>query len=239
MYVLGDTEKHQFPLILVVGREPNYDDELDDSIGIINKEHFKSMSGGVWVTAYTQVAKQCFGPTARAWQLKALCLDKNASPIAFTNAFPVAIPNAMANKAVLRSKVINRIPTHISGIFDNPVARRYALVIQHGADKTEASSVACAAIARECKKRDIPYFSTPFFYNGNSVHIQSCLREAAPIMQSILADFVAAAPNQLGYLGVFQGSCRLFHSRGSFFQPLRTLRIEGGRTDHTPVARLA
>ena len=36
MYIVGDAEKKDFPLILTIGREPNYGDVLTDDIGIID-----------------------------------------------------------------------------------------------------------------------------------------------------------------------------------------------------------
>ena len=190
MYVSGGTQEYEFPLILAIGREPNYDEDIDDAVGIINDEEFRSMSGGVWVTAYTQFAKQCFGNKATSRQLKNICFEKNASPIVFANAFPITIPNSVTNKAELRNKLIAGFPAHIAKIFNKPLSRRFGLVVQHGADKTEASALATELIVSECGKRGIPYCSSPFFYNGNSGKIQSALSEVAPVIQSIFAQFI-------------------------------------------------
>lgn len=75
MYVLGNTEEKNFPLILTIGREPNYDDVLGDFVGKINIPEFTSMSGGVWVTAYTQFAKQYVGITGTSSYMKNLCIS--------------------------------------------------------------------------------------------------------------------------------------------------------------------
>lgn len=191
IYVSGSTQKQEFPLILTIGREPNYDEAVDDSIGIINDEEFGAMSGGVWVTAYTQLAKQFIGNTGTSRQLKAICFEKKSSPIVFANAFPMAIPNSVADKSDIRNKLIDSIPAHIANIFSSSLSHRFQLVIQHGSDGSDASLVAAGLIESECSKRGIPYYSTPFFYNGNSIKIQKLLSAAAPIIQGIFDQFIA------------------------------------------------
>lgn len=190
MYVLGDTQNIDFPLILTIGREPNEDEALDNSIGVINNEEFKSMSGGVWVTAYTQIAKISLGRNATARQLKDICFEKNISPIIFTNAFPMAIPNSINNKVELRNKLIDKIPAHIISIFDKQLIDRVQLVIHHGSNDTTSSKNAAELIMEECAKRNILYYKSPFFFNRNSLAIQNALNEAAPKIQEIIAAFM-------------------------------------------------
>lgn len=175
IYALGETENTQFPLILTIGREPNYDDKLINVVGQMDIDEFRSMSGGVWVTAYTQIAKQYFGPTGTSSKLKTLCFEKNASPILFSNAFPMSIPNEVPGKAELRKKLIAQIPGHIETLFSNPLIARTRLVIQHGTDTTAPSLLAQDCIKKKCVEIGIPYVSSPFFYNGNSVSIQQAL----------------------------------------------------------------
>jgi hypothetical protein len=117
MYVMGTTQEQTFPLILTIGREPNYDDELDDTIAVFDNNEFKSISGGVWVTAYTQIAKQYFGKQASAADLRDPCIARNASPIVYTNAFPMAIPNEIGDKDTIRNHCISLIPRHIEKLF--------------------------------------------------------------------------------------------------------------------------
>lgn len=189
MYVLGNTQQYNFPLILIIGREPNYDGAVDKSIGIINIQEFRSMSGGVWVTAYTQIAKQYYGTSGTSKKLKDICIKRDASPIIFSNAFPMGILNHIKEKASIRRKIASLIPSHVAELFNSPLSGRFKLVIQHGTDESEASILATEQIKNECIKRNIPYFSTPFFYNGNSANIQEQLSNARPIIKSILADF--------------------------------------------------
>jgi hypothetical protein len=46
IYLWGNTEEQSFPLILVIGREPNFDQPVGTHVGKIDVEEFKSMSGG-------------------------------------------------------------------------------------------------------------------------------------------------------------------------------------------------
>jgi hypothetical protein len=70
MYFLGHTENKDFPIILTIGWEQNYDDVLTDKIGEINIDEFSSMPGGVCVTAYAQSAKQFIGGVGSSGHLK-------------------------------------------------------------------------------------------------------------------------------------------------------------------------
>ncbi|WP_297902840.1 hypothetical protein [Metallibacterium sp.] len=189
MYVLGKTQKYEFPLILVIGREPNYDGWLNDSIGIM-KEEFRSMRGGAWVTAYTQIAKQCLGDKATAGQLKGICFARNASPIVFSNALPMAIPHSVKDKDKIRNELSEKdIRDHIVKIFEKPIADRFGLVVQHGAYNSGAFELATKLIKQECAQRSVPYCSSPFFWNGHSKKIQECLSKDRRIIQSIFEKF--------------------------------------------------
>lgn len=187
MYVLGDTENKNFPLILTIGREPNYDDVIVDKIGLINLNEFRFMSGGVWVTAYTQIARQFIGKEATASQLKSMCLSKNCSPIVFTNAFPIGISNKIVDKDRIRVHHAKIISKHISLIFSKNLINRVKLVIHHGALNTPEGNIATQEIKKHCYERSIPYCTTAFFYNGNS---KSIFKELTPYKEIIKNVFI-------------------------------------------------
>lgn len=190
IYALGETENANFPLILTIGREPNYDDKLINFVGKIDIEEFRSMSGGVWVTAYTQIAKQYFGSQGSSRQLKSICFKKNGSPILFSNAFPVAIPNEIGAKLELRASMISQIPKHVETLFSNKLLSRVRLVIQHGADTSEPSLSAQEHITSHCRRLGIHYVSSPFFYNGNSLDIQQALLPAKQDIVDVMDEFM-------------------------------------------------
>jgi len=189
MYVLGDTEKKGFPLVLTIGREPNYGDALTDEIGKIDASEFSSMTGGVWVTAYTQYAKQYFGEKGSSGQLKKICFEKNSSPVVFTNSFPMGIPQEVSDKESIRARLIHLIPSHINNLFSKEIIARVKLVVHHGSDQSEASLLAKGLIQKKCSRIGVRYCSTAFFYNGNSAKIQSSLKEVRPEIQSIFNEF--------------------------------------------------
>ncbi|MBU6404738.1 MAG: hypothetical protein KGQ84_08495 [Proteobacteria bacterium] len=190
MYVLGETQNFEFPLILVIGREPNYDGRCNDSIEIMCNSEFGSMKGGVWATAYTQIAKQYLGDKATAGQLKKICFAKNASPIVFSNALPIGIPNSVRDKDKKRNECQDDdISRHISKIFGAVITSRYGLVVQHGACGSRKTQLAAKLIEKICKDINLPYCSSPFFYNGNSKKIQECLGKHCSIIRSIFEKF--------------------------------------------------
>ena len=189
MYIVGDTEKKDFPLILTIGREPNYGDVLTDDIGIIDVDEFSAMKGGVWVTAYTQFAKQYFGAQGSSGILKKLCFEKNSSPIVFTNAFPMGIPNETVDKKAIRAELIDRIPNHINNLFSKELIKRVKLVVQHGTDSSEPSTLATKLIEEKCSELNLAYCTTAFFYNGNSAKIQTSLETESSTIKAIFDEF--------------------------------------------------
>lgn len=189
IYALGNTEKEKFPLILTIGREPNYDEEVVNVVGQIDIKEFGSMRGGVWVTAYTHIARQYIGPRGDSRLLKSLCFERKSSPILFSNAYPVSIPNEVSNKEEIRGQIISKIPTHIDTLFSNFLIDRVRLVIQHGADCSEPSLLAKKHIKNWCNKLGIKYVESPFFYNGNSAEIQKSLLPVNPEIVAIMNEF--------------------------------------------------
>ena len=190
IYLLGDTELLSYPLILTIGREPNQDLELDNSIGLLCAAEFSMQRGGVFVTAYTQIAKQFTGDNTMISRFKGYCLQNNASPILFANAYPKAIKNEVVNKVQLRAQLTaEEIRQHISNLFNCPLAKRYALVIQHGVDNSAASQIAQQTVKQYCSELGISYITSAYFYNGNSEKIQRDLSSVKSNINAIVAEF--------------------------------------------------
>lgn len=189
IYALGETEAAKFPLILTIGREPNYDDVLVNVVGQIDVHEFGSQPGGAWVTAYSQIAKQHFGRQSGSGQLKALCFKRNASPILFANAFPVALPHKFTRKEEFRKQLTIQIPEHIDTLFSSALIDRVQLVIQHGVKSSEPHRVAQEHVRQHCGRRGIHYISTRFFCGQNSLHIQEVLAQVKPQIDEIMSAF--------------------------------------------------
>lgn len=122
--------------------------------------------------------------------LKDACFEKDASPIVFSNAYPMSILNSVTDKASVRKNLMSQIPSHIASIFHSSISNRFSLVIQHGSDSSKASLLATDLIKKECAKRNLPYFATPFFYNRNSIAIQSALSGARQDITRIVNNFI-------------------------------------------------
>lgn len=196
IYLLGDTQLHSYPLILTIGREPNQDPELDNSIGYLNTAEFSAQRGGVFVTAYTQIAKQFIGDNTLISRFKGYCLENNASPLLFANAYPKAIRNEVVNKAQLRARLTaEEIRQHISNLFNCALAKRYALVIQHGVENSAASQMAQQTIQQYCNELGIDYITSAYFYNGNSEKIQRDLSPVKSKINAIISEFRKVVDN--------------------------------------------
>ena len=223
MFVWGTTVEQKHPLILTIGREPNYGAKLDNSIKELNVGQFLSMSGGVWTTVYTQMAKQLCRTQGSASMLKMLCHKTNCSPILFSNAFPMGIPNDVQDKETIRKQWASEIPAHISYLFSLNLSERVRLVIHHGANNSEHSRLASRHIQEHCRRRGIPYVSSPFFHNRNSTKIQDALSPVNNIVRSVFSEFSietgehweAYGPNKMNAADPFSATCFALHSERS------------------------
>ncbi|NCC36255.1 MAG: hypothetical protein EOM24_30230, partial [Chloroflexia bacterium] len=113
--VFGTTVLSTFPLILVVGREPN--NNLPIAPGIGPYDFRLAPRCGFWNISYSAVARTLDMSTR---QLKALCVERCGSPIVYADALPISLPDHVTNKDKYRRKVIEdrpRLEAHIRAIF--------------------------------------------------------------------------------------------------------------------------
>ncbi len=186
MYVLGDkTLAENFPLILIIGREPNCDEPLNDSVDLINPDEFRSMRSGVWIVAYSQIGRQ-LAPSQTGGQLKHRLLACNASPIAFTNMYPVGISSTRPRKQAARDAIpLVDIEAHMQRILQTPLMNRVKLVINHSGCISSNTMGALWRLKEHCLHNGIIYCDTPLFTNYNARAIQVVLAHQAPVIQDI------------------------------------------------------
>ena len=177
MYVLGSkTESATFPLVMIIGREPNCDAPLDDSIGRMCPKELRSMRSGVWVVAHSQIGRQLAPPCAGA-QLKRRLIDADASPLVFTNLYPRGLSAGTGGKQAKRDAISTAdIDAHMQRILSSPLMKRVKLVINYSSCASANTSSALQTLQNHCEDNGIGYCKTPFFFFTNAKMIEHELR---------------------------------------------------------------
>lgn len=188
--IFSETASHSFPLILVIGREPNTDLAISADVGLYDFRIYPRC--GFWNISYKMVANEADVSTS---DLKSLCIQRHSSPIVYTDALPIGLSNAVRDKRIQRSKILEPdIKQHITNIFAHfALIARVQLVVLSGLDGT-AFECSKKLISQECQDRDIMCINVPFFYGVHSQRIQAALREQdRKLIREIVEQFLIAS----------------------------------------------
>ena len=175
LLTFGRTTQLAFPLILILGREPNTAKKTTNQIGSYDFREYPRC--GFWNTSYGMVARLLNIPTR---ELKRWCVEKESSPIIYADAFPTGIENAVVNKWNIRNNLSRESAIgHIESIFSyQQILSRVALVILSGLESTSFRAFV-QKIEAESLVRKIPCIQMPFFYGTNTQKIQNALDKDA------------------------------------------------------------
>lgn len=173
--VYGDTLDDAFPLILVVGREPNNARRVGKRIGQYDFDLAPRCA--FWNRAYTTAAR-AVSTTAR--ELKHSCRERNASPMIFADISPVSIPDRVRAKNALRRSVLPAaIRDHIDHILSHDaLLRRVHLAWLVGLDRPHHHSPALH-LHQGLAARGIPSCSLPFFGRTPNADIAAAISSRA------------------------------------------------------------
>lgn len=168
----GQTENKEFPLILVVGREPNN----------VSSSHIDGVTTYEFVTkdqrqcAFWNTSFSLIGlPNGlRSSKMKELFIANNSSPILFTDASPKGIKNSVSNKNAIRETVTkDEIEEHVNAIFANEkFISRIKLVLFSGLDDGKYQIFKDLFKVKSSYK-NIPIREISFLIGYNSKKIQS------------------------------------------------------------------
>ena len=160
--VYGKTSNASFPLILFVGREPDYPAPIAGGIGTYDFR--EPPNCGVWNTAYSLVGEIC-----DCADLKGYCEKKKSSIIVFTNISPRSLENKIRNKTKERLKVTpEEFKKHIEKIFSfRDLLARVRLIVLSG-HKTPGFEFASHFFKEMCKKNHKQSFEVEFLDFRNS-----------------------------------------------------------------------
>ncbi len=168
-----ETAAAPFPLILVIGREPNSDLTIANAVG---RYDFRTNPRvGFWNTSYGMLA-HVVGLDTRG--LKQLCGERRGSPIIYADSLPRCLRNHVVDKRTHRIQITEaEVEEHIVNVFSHrQLIDRVQLVIMSGLHD-DVFRYARDVIDRRCEREKIRAIHVPFFYGTNTQRIQATLTE--------------------------------------------------------------
>jgi len=186
----GKTLHTSYPLLLIVGREYNGTGTVIDGMDEYN--FIESPRSSFWNRAYS-FASRCHNRTTF---LKKDCIQSERSPIVFSNALPLRIPNARLakEKRAERLKVSqdeDKIERHIQRLFHQPLIPRVRGAVLSGLDDSEVFRRAVTLIQSECEGRQIRVIRLPYFAARYSDEIldEKLAEEDRTVVKEIIREF--------------------------------------------------
>lgn len=174
--VYGDTNSKQFPIILIVGREPNAEAEFINEIGEYDFD--KAPRCGFWNTSYGVIG-EIINEKLNCKKLKDECRKKGNSFIAYTDLSPEPIINAVpGNLKNKKRKDINldQYEKHISNIFlHEDIIDRADLIIFSGLGNNNVQLKAVELFKNKLISKNKVFLEVPFFVGNNKRNIKEII----------------------------------------------------------------
>ncbi len=172
------TLSQNFPLALVVGREPQVDEEVAAGVG--SYDFTAHPRCAFWNIAYRLMARSTGQPEFGTAAFKQECVQRKASPILFADALPIGLSNRNDARAkhLQRSEVSDEAADrHVKGIFELDIMKRVQLVILSG-HQAPQFQYATNAYREHLRKAGKPFIETAFLYPTNSRKIEAQIEQA-------------------------------------------------------------
>ena len=182
--LFGHSATAAFPLILVIGREPNGPYPVTNHVGGYDFRHAPRCA--FWNTAYG-VAARLLGTNTS--ELKRRAVLQNGSPIVFADALPQSIPARVGPKLLRRAALPEAdVLRHVDNLFSHEaVIGRVRLVIASGL-QAGVFAPALRGIERHCEERGLPLAQIAFCFGPNLAKIMDQLsEEQKQLIRSVFA----------------------------------------------------
>lgn len=195
----ASTHEESFPLILAIGREPNTDRSIANTIGPYD---FRlAPNCGFWNTSYGMLGR-IIGLTTK--RMKRVCIERDASPLIYADGLPHGVLSAVSNKTEIRGAISPAaVAEHASRIFSHHVlVNRVRVTILSGLDDTNLR-LAAAEFRKLCAERSIAVIDLPFFYGTNMPRIELALSNAdRELLHAIWREFETSTIRRPGPAGL-------------------------------------
>ena len=166
----GETVQRTFPLLLVIGREPNrpLGEEVENTVKHFPLNHDPKCC--FWNRSHAQLAR--IGGNTTAQEFRKLCQISKASPIIYAGSLGICIPNGCRDKDERRWKWVNdpeNVIFHIGNIFSHPIIKRVQLAILSGL-QAEVFGPVVASMTERFQKSSVLCQPVRFFGSRLSNH---------------------------------------------------------------------
>jgi hypothetical protein len=182
------TATKSFPLMLVVGREPNESIPVSPTLGTYDFR--TSPTAAFWNMAYRLLARSDQNPDFGIRELKALCVEKQSSPIIIADALPIT---RLYGAGLPIPKVEDgELKAHVNSVLGHKeVISRVRIAFLSG-HKHEPYKTASDLFKKGLDDRSIRWLDTSFFALHHSRLIESEVEKsewAWDVLRGILSEF--------------------------------------------------
>lgn len=180
----GETAAASYPLILIIGREPDGDEVVSNTMGTYELTlayHHRFRVASYALAARTVV----WSPT----DFQGRCRQLNGSPLLYAHAVPQGVLNSTPATRRSRQMVPEAsIRQHVANMFGHSILEQVKLVILSGLDGN-TFDLPRDLIVASCAERRIPVVHLPLFSSYNAKRIR---QELDPKSRSRIASIVSA-----------------------------------------------
>lgn len=186
----GKTYTKAFPLILIIGREPNNGTKSDNSLGNFDFQDFPRCS--FWNMAFKLVGS--FNGL-NTLEVKGVFAKTNSAPIIFSDAAAQGIFNEVVDKNSVRATLVkDDFDSQVEAIFSHhDLMKRVKLILTSGLSHSIYSNFK-AALHNEAKGMQIPSVDISFLYGTNYPKIQGEIgSNGATIIKQVFEEYRISA----------------------------------------------
>jgi len=159
-----NTLKKDFPLILIVGREPNHDSPFDNTVRDYDFDQPDGKKSSMWNKSYGLF--RFINQIDSTSEFKDICRKKEGSPILFTNLSPKPVLNSKSTKQKTKTRLntpLSEYKNHFKKIFSKKILKRVSLIVISVDCKELNDKV--PLFAKTCKKHKKKYVKIPYLAN--------------------------------------------------------------------------
>ena len=187
----GQSQTGEFPLLLVIGREPNFEGTVVNEVRSFPLNHAPHCC--FWNRSRAQLAR--IGGHVTSANLKNLCYERDASPLIYADSLGICIPFRDANRDKLRAEWAHgsdRVVAHVTNVFSHAIINRVSLVLLSGLDNARHFEGSFALINQKCLALGIPVQPVPFFGARGPTKLldASLTHQTKQLMESIYNEFL-------------------------------------------------
>lgn len=185
----GQTVQKEFPLIMIIGREPNNSTMSDSTLGEYKFEDFPNCA--FWNLSFSLLASY---NSTTTFEVKQAFQKVKTSPIIFTDASPRGIPNKEVNKKQFRKLLTQKEFQHqVDTIFSNAkLISRVKLIFLSGLEDISFSYFT-NQLSNKALQHSIHTKKIPFLFGNNVPQIKAQMTDKEiRILQSVFQEFIKA-----------------------------------------------